>query len=348
MRKALFILLIFFCQTLSWAQDAQFSQFYANPLYLNPAMAGGALATRVTANYRNQWPSLDASYVTYSVSLDTYLPSINSGLGLIVMRDQQIFARYNSIDVGGQYAYQLQVSEKVAFRAGIQASYVNRSINYFGLTFGDQFDKNTGTLIPGKITNDPLYLDGSPAAINYLNVSAGGFLYSGRAWLGFSAHNLNTPNQSFFKDSSPLPIRFTVHGGLKIPLDDNTRSGLAAQKNAPDRSISPVVLYKAQGKFDQLDAGVYLTYEPVMFGLWYRGLPIKKYETGINNNDALVFMLGFKQEGLTIGYSYDLTISNLGVSTGGAHELSLSYEFPPTRPKRRVPRRIMQLPCPKL
>ncbi|MFA9210006.1 MAG: type IX secretion system membrane protein PorP/SprF, partial [Yersinia sp. (in: enterobacteria)] len=47
-------------------------------------------------------------------------------------------------------------------------------------------------------------------------------------------------------------------------------------KNAPERSITPAFIYKAQGKFDQLDVGMYLTYEPVVFGLWYRGL------TGIN------------------------------------------------------------------
>jgi len=343
MRKVLSVFLILFCQSLAWAQDPQFSQFYANPLYLNPAMAGGALATRVTANYRNQWPSLDAAYVTYSASIDTYFPRINSGIGFIVLRDQQAFARYNTIDVAGQYSYQLQVGERVAVRAGVQFAYVNRSINYFGLTFGDQFDNRGFLNIP---TGDALGQDGNPAALNYLNVSAGGMVYTSRSWLGLSAHNLNRPNQSFVGTASPLPTRFTVHGGTKIPLDDNTRNGLAENKTAPERSISPAFLYRAQGKFDQFDVGMYLTYEPVVFGLWYRGLPIKRYEVGINNNDALIFLAGFKQEGLSIGYSYDLTISNLGTSTGGAHEISVSYQFPPARPKRRVPRNIKRLPCP--
>ncbi len=345
MRKVLALFLILFCNSLTWAQDAQFSQFYANPLYLNPAMAGGALATRITANYRHQWPALNANYITYSASVDTYFPSINSGIGLIVMRDQQAYARYNTIDIGGQYSYMLQVSERVAVRAGIQFSYVNRSINYFGLTFGDQFNSRGEIVVPRS--SDPLYEDPNPAALNYLNVSAGGLVYTRRAWLGLSAHNINRPNQSFAGTNSPLPTRFTVHGGIKIPIDDNTRAGLAENKNAPERSITPAFLYRAQGKFDQFDVGMYLTYEPVVFGLWYRGLPIKRYEVGINNNDALIFLAGFKQEGLSIGYSYDLTISNLGTSTGGAHEISISYEFPPAKPKKRVPRNVRRLPCPK-
>ena len=38
------------------AQDATFSQFYANPTYLNPALAGSGICPRVSLNYRNQWP----------------------------------------------------------------------------------------------------------------------------------------------------------------------------------------------------------------------------------------------------------------------------------------------------
>ncbi len=344
MRRVSAFLLILFCHLAAFAQDPQFSQFYANPLYLNPAMAGSSLATRVTANYRQQWPALNANYITYSASVDTYLPRINSGIGLIVLRDQQAFARYNSIDIGGQYSYQLQLSERVAARAGLQFSYVNRSVNYFGLTFGDQFD-NTGQVRP--VSSDQFAADPNPASLNYLNVSAGGLVFTSRSWLGISAHNLTRPDQSFIGNASPLPVRFTVHGGTKIPLDDNTRAGLAESKTAPERSISPAFNYKAQGKFDQLDVGLYLTYEPVVFGLWYRGLPIKRYEVGINNSDALIFLAGFKQAGLSVGYSYDLTVSNLGPSTGGSHELSMSYEFPPARPKKRVPRSVKRLPCPR-
>ncbi len=41
---------------LLYAQDAHFSQYYANPLYLNPAFAGSDICPRVTLNYRNQKP----------------------------------------------------------------------------------------------------------------------------------------------------------------------------------------------------------------------------------------------------------------------------------------------------
>ena len=53
-----------------YAQDPQFSQFYANPVYLNPAFAGTARCPRVVLNYRNQWPGIPGNFVT-SVHLTT-------------------------------------------------------------------------------------------------------------------------------------------------------------------------------------------------------------------------------------------------------------------------------------
>ncbi len=329
------------------AQDAQYSQFYANPLYLSPAFAGFSLTPRATANYRLQWPALEATYATYAASFDYYFSRYNSGVGLLVTHDRQGFAKYNSTDIGAQYAYQLQVSERAAIRAGLQLSYVMRSINYFGLTFGDQFNNN-GQFKP--VTDDQYVLNADGGIKNYFDVSAGGLFYTDKLWLGLAAHHLTKPNQSLVgnKDfASRLPYKFTLHGGYKFFLENSGRQGLARDVTAREKSFSLATLYKSQGKFDQLDLGAYFTFEPVVLGMWYRGLPIKKFEQGINNSDALIFLVGFKQEGLSIGYSYDMTISNLGLSTGGAHEVSVSYEFQAPQSRKRVPRSARKLPCPK-
>src|SRR5262245_45456451 len=70
------------------AQDPQFTQFYANPLYLNPAFAGAARRPRVALNYRNQWPALTGTFVTTSVSYDQHVEGIQGGLGFLVTSDQ--------------------------------------------------------------------------------------------------------------------------------------------------------------------------------------------------------------------------------------------------------------------
>ncbi|PMD93711.1 hypothetical protein BWI97_18060 [Siphonobacter sp. BAB-5405] len=324
------------------AQDPQLSQFYAAPLYLNPAFAGSALAPRATLNYRNQWPALNANYVTTIASVDTYLDKINSGVGLMVMNDAQ-FSNLRTLDVGLQYAYQARLSEFVRLRAGIQASYVNRSVNYYNLVFN--YDLNgTGGVTP--IYNDPV-ADTGPR-INYLDFSGGLLTYSDQFWAGISVHHLNRPNQSFSASPERLPMKISLQGGFKIPLMGwELGNGLGADMGR-ERSLSPAILYKKQGKFDQLDLGLYMTYDPLTLGVWYRGIPIKQYDLGLNNHDALVFLVGYRQDNFSIGYSYDATISTLSMASGGAHELSISYTLDAFFDPKPYPRkRKRELACPK-
>ena len=74
--------------TAAGAQDVGFSQFYANPLYLNPAFAGSAVAPRISLTYRAQWPGLVSAFTTVSASYDQYFPDLHGGLGFIVMTDR--------------------------------------------------------------------------------------------------------------------------------------------------------------------------------------------------------------------------------------------------------------------
>jgi len=102
LRILLFSVLVFLIVGLNkiWAQDAQFSQFYAAPLYLNPAFAGAAQEARVGINYRNQWPQIDeANFETISAYFDTYFYESNSGVGLIINRDKEGFAGLRSTNV---------------------------------------------------------------------------------------------------------------------------------------------------------------------------------------------------------------------------------------------------------
>ncbi|MEN9512181.1 MAG: hypothetical protein RLZZ370_2000, partial [Bacteroidota bacterium] len=74
------------------AQDPELSQFYAAPMYTNPAMAGSAFcqagaAGRVALNYRNQWPSLPGTFRSFAASWDQHIPDLGGGLGIMAFRD---------------------------------------------------------------------------------------------------------------------------------------------------------------------------------------------------------------------------------------------------------------------
>jgi len=328
------------------AQDPQFSQFFAAPLYLNPAFAGSTQQGRVGLNYRNQWPAIDANFTTVSAYADFYLEDKNSGIGAILTRDYVGIVGLQSVSFAIQYAYQLQITKDWSFRPGVQLGFINRSINFGALTFGDQFDPATGSLVKG--TAEALNT-GQSALIP--DLSFGGLLYSRNAFFGVAAHHLTQPNQSILGQKDILDMKISVHAGYKFFFRPGTM-GTGVFSQSQERSLSPVVQYRKQGQFSQADVGMYFTAEPLIIGTWYRGIPFNKVN-GFANNESIVLMLGLvlkkgekdRMDILTLGYSYDYTISKLGPSSGGAHEFSLVYSWP-TRNPRKPPKDKLIIPCP--
>ncbi len=321
------------------AQDPQFSQFYAAPLYLNPAFAGATQQGRVGINYRNQWPSIDANFTTISAFADFYIEDKNSGVGALLTRDNVGLLGLQSISLALQYAYQLQITKTLSFRPGFQAAIYNRSVNFGKLTFGDQLNPD-GSL---GVTREDL----SGQNKFFPDISMGGLFYTPNAWLGFAAHHLTRPNQSITGGSDPLPMKLSGHAGYKFFFKPGVMgSGVYAHKQ--ERSVAPTVQYRHQGQFDQMDVGMYFTFEPIIIGTWYRGIPFKKVN-GFSNNESIVMLVGLvlkgKNDVLNIGYSYDYTVSQLGPGSGGAHEFSLVYSWP-TRNPRKPPKDKMIIPCP--
>ncbi len=339
MLKKLVIVLLAICiSPFLQAQDPQFSQFYAAPLYLNPAFAGSTGLARAGINYRNQWPSINANFVTYSAYFDYYWSDYNSGLGFMALSDVVGTPALQQNTLALQYAYQLSITDGLTFRPGFQVAAVLGSMNFSQFVFGDQYDPVTG--LPDLDTGEP----GIGGNQFYMDLGAGGLFYSRNFWLGGAVHHLTEPNQSFGEGTvSNLPMKFSLHAGYKIPLQYEQNNSFLGQVR--EVSFTPTIQYKSQGQFDQLDIGTYFTYEPLVVGLWYRGLPIKQFE-GRPNNESAVVLIGLTVNNFNVGYSFDYTLSELGIRSGGAHELSLNYAFflgDPSKP----PRSKRMLPCPK-
>ncbi|GAB1446974.1 type IX secretion system membrane protein PorP/SprF [Flammeovirgaceae bacterium] len=324
------------------AQDPQYSQFYAAPLYLNPAFAGSTNQARFGINYRNQWPAIDANFTTISAFFDTYLEDINSGVGVMLTRDREGILGLQSINLAAQYSYNLSLTDGLSFRPGVQIALYQRSVNFDKLTFGDQFDPATGDVI------NPTSAEALGGGNKFFpDLSFGGLFYTPRAWLGIGAHHITQPNQSLIGEKSKLPMKLSAHTGIKFHFRPGVvGSGIYARQ--AERSIAPALQYRHQGEFDQMDIGTYLTLEPLILGMWYRGVPFKKVN-GFSNNESIVLLLGFTKKGakdiLNIGYSYDFTISKLGPGSGGAHEFSLVYSWS-TRDPRKPPKDKLIIPCP--
>lgn len=327
----------------SYGQDPQYSQYYAAPLFLNPAMAGVELNERIGFNYRVQWPNINSKFTTYSAYYDAHLPELNSGIGFHFMQDKEVSTSVlTSTTLSSIYSYELQLARKVFFRTGFQASFMRKSLDF---NSGQFFSNNINELNPfgGPIGTNTLNL-GDP--VNMLSLSVGGILITENLWIGASAFHLNQPNQSFFQDTnSSLSMKVNFHAGYRFSLGEGGfRSDFTTMSR--ERYFIPSINYKRQGPFEQLDLGAYLYLEPIVFGMWYRGLPFKPVQS-VSNRDALVMMVGVNLiSGLNIGYSYDYTVSKIGIKSGGAQELSLSWTLP-SRYQGKPLGRDTVLPCPK-
>lgn len=322
---------------LAMAQDPQFTQFYAAPLYHNPAFAGSAHRGRAIGNYRNQWPSIPGAFVTYSASVDNYFRKYNSGAGLILTADRTGSGRLVSLGAGAQYAYEIPISRTFSARAGFEFGFKQRSLDYNQLIWRDQLNPN-GQNSPG--TGDPTRFRPHNAAA--FDASSGLLLYSKKFWLGVSALHMNQPNVSLIAESNRILTRYVLTSGYNIPLS-SSRAG-SYNNSEVVRSITPVFLYQRQGNFQQASLGAYLNIQPLVIGAYYRGIPILKTPAGGMNQDAVSFLIGMKMSQYSVGYSYDLTINNIGPGTGGAHELSICYEFDTGKPFRK---KHTAIPCPK-
>ena len=72
----LFVLLSMTCSIGLFAQDPIFTQFYSNPVYLNPAFSGTHHCPRIVSNYRNQWPNFSGDFITTSITYDQYVDAL--------------------------------------------------------------------------------------------------------------------------------------------------------------------------------------------------------------------------------------------------------------------------------
>jgi len=317
-----------------YAQDPEFSQFYANPLYLNPAMAGTAAGPRFAINYRNQWPSLANSFVTYSASYDEHFDAIGGGVGAQVWRDQAGDGKLSTTYMSAFYSYHLDVSPRNANRDffvlkfGLQASAFQRSIDFSKLTFGDQINPRLGFVNP---TNEKLPSNGTFNTNLTPDVSTGIMGFTKKYYGGIAIHHLIEPTQSFFGNpNSNLPRKLTGHFGMLIPIGRN--------KRMTENFISPNILIQSQGKFTQFNLGGYFIKNSYMGGLWFR-------QTA-SNSDALIMMIGVKKGPLRIGYSYDLTVSGVRSAARGSHEVSLIIEAQKYNKKNK--RKWKDLKCPSM
>ncbi len=309
-------------------QDAQFSQFYANPVYIAPSFAGSTNGSRVALNYRDQWPNVPGHFVSYSFSFDHFIPRFNSGVGILALRDMAGGGKLAATSIGAVYSYRIRTGQKTYFQPGISAYYYNRSINFSKLSFADQYFGNQylGSSVEIPPGNDVMHVDFASSML----------MYNEHFWTGFNIDHLMKLSKPIDSDYQYPPMRFSLFGGVRFIAK-------RYYKARDNETVTLAVNYRNQASIHQLDVGAYYYKSPFIVGVWYRGIPVLNEYSGA---DAIILMVGYKSDKFSFGYSYDFTVGRLITATGGAHEISVVYLFNQNS-HPRFKKRLGAIPCPE-
>ncbi len=295
--------IIFLASLCAVAQDPISSQYYANQLYMNPAMAGVEGITKVSLGYRNQWPSAAQSYTTYHAAYEQFIEPAQGGIGVHLVNDRQGGGVFNTMSLDAIYAYHLKVSRRFTVTGGLQASVGQRSFNADGLVLPDDLIGQTSTQLQGYSKWYPDFAVGFAAFYNNI--------YGGLAF-----HHLLEPYMSPTKDpNTKLSRRYSAHVGAMIPIYENRFGQEILQ-------LSPNLIFLQQGIYQQINYGMEVVFRSLLAGIWVRQDLLFSYGTAI-------FSVGYARDKFRFRYSYDTQLSapDLYIPSMGAHEISLVIIF---------------------
>lgn len=314
------------------AQDIHFSQFYLSPLNLNPAMTGVSNCNvRLVANYRNQWASVLRSnaFSTYSVSYDQRIPVGRYdyfGIGGTFWGDTAGEADFSTLTgkVSASYSKQMggTKTRSTYLVVGAEAGAAQRSIDFLNLRWGNQHD-GEGGFDPTRQSGEQFDRD------NFLfaDLAAGVLLFmvdgDNSFYVGGAFHHLNRANQSFSENGEDLLYsRLTAHAGGDFMIGKSF-------------GLVPGVIMMNQGPSFQVNAGMSFKFllnnsrvdrQAFQAGLWWR--VANKLDSGILS-DAAILSTRFDFNNFTLGFSYDINISELKTASNsnGGFEFALVYKI---------------------
>jgi len=318
------------------AQDIHFSQFYASPLTLNPAMTGNLNGSyRLTAIYRNQYASIPAPYNTFAVSGDMsvlrgMLKGDHAGIGIVAYNDVAGDGNLSNTSVLVSAAYHKSMDRFKAHNVsvGVQGGFTQKSIDFDNLVFPNQIGENgpDPILIAGGINGEPI----QDNAFSYFDFNVGA-MYTGKMAEGISAyggvafHHFGQPKESFLGSDNRLGSRIVVHGGGEVFINETF-------------SLLPSAIFMSQTGARELNIGTAVGYNflessrndartALFLGAWFR-IP-----------HEVIFVGGIDYKDLRFGISYDLTVSDLRVANAGqgGFEISVGYVGKLFEAKRRAP-----------
>lgn len=328
-------------------QDPSYTHFTYNKLLYNPAYAGAsdnfcinAITHQQWLGYRDESPLIGTQGNGFSATGDRVRGVNPQTLGAGFSAPIRLKIKEEKVNVGGAYASfisdQLGYESSTYFRGGLAGAYelpdgssirvgfevtsLTKSLDGSKLRYHDPNDPN----IPTGFSSDTRINMGT--GVYYMNPN----IMDG-VWGGISMTNLLPTEFSYSTGgSNTVTMASTQHLYISGGVRKEQFLG------NPSLRLEPALLLKSamgeNGGFikPELDLQGMVTYNE----LYAAGLNLRSYIAGV---DALSIMVGFyppipgnasgQQQTLRVGYSYDITLSNVRRTSNGTHELQVNYCF---------------------
>jgi type IX secretion system PorP/SprF family membrane protein len=316
--KLIVILLLYMQPSLYAQQDAQFSQYIFNGIYINPAYAGYRQELNAHAFYRTQWVGVPGAPQTMSLAVDGNVHENKMGLALQVVNDK--IGAQSLLSAYGNYAYRIQFNEEERYLSlGLGAGLV-------------QMGLDGGKLDPGNL-NDP-YLTGDRQTTLLFDARAGIYYTTEAFFAGFSVDHLAAQYMSKSQPPAmaaiiPRPHYYLTAGGL-IRLSDAIY-------------LKPSFLLKDdKGGPTSMDLNSFvLLNEVIWVGASYR-TAVQLYnkpnlQADLTKRSAVAAMVEvYATPQLRIGYSYDYALNQFQAYNNATHEISIGYYVNKRNAKKKV------------
>lgn len=314
--KSFFTIVWMLASGMVMSQDIHFSQYYMNPIYLNPALTGnfdGDL--RFTGNQRSQWRSVSRPYNTLALSAESkeefILPSMFHSVNFF--HDVAGDGNYRTTEFNLATSYQIFLDKDSvhSIQPGIQLGVNHRSIDFSKLNFDNQFN---GYYYDPTLPTGETFGNARRTGIN-LNVGA---IYAWRPAhrkeivAGIGLFNIPQMKQSLYGDDlikRDRRVVFHAKGIYEMNFEWDLQPGLFMQFQGDYKEIvfgsnARYIIKDKQGEFLAPYGGV-----------WFR------------NRDAAYMVVGMYYNNWVAGISYDFNVSKLlpASNVRGALEFSVQY-----------------------
>ena len=288
MKYIINILLIFGSISVFGQQQALFTNYFLNDYYFNPAVAGSKDVSIASFSYKNQWVGFEGAPKTIIANISGSIKNEGKhGYGVTIVSDK--IGLTNNLSILLTYAYHVKINDKLKLGMGVQTGYLQNSVKLYDTKLADIDDD----VFSGNILTE-----------NGVDFNAGFKLYSDKYYVMAAVNHLFIDKLSIATYNQRLEKNYNVVGGYKFSFE----------KKKIDVEPSIMVQY-VKAAPSNLTGAIKTTYD-------------KKYWLGLsyNNSKSIGIGLGYMmKERLSIGYAYNLSLSELNTYHSGSHEISISY-----------------------